>query len=201
MPEAQPTNHTPTRRPDRRVVRTRAAIDRAFRDLLATTPYEKITVSAIARRANINRKTFYLHYSSVDDLLVHIIEKAVINAAESADFHIGTAHTPADLKNLTKTIIVELIQSPGVNSRIAEGIPVRKVLELARKPLERILEQHRREMGLPQVPHIDYYLTCYMGCIVTAYIHWAEKEEPRESIDELCEIIYEVISGQSLGIL
>lgn len=190
-----------TRRPDRRVVRTRAAIDRAFRELLATMPYSKITVSAIARGAGINRKTFYLHYASVDDLLEHAIERSVVNAAESADFHVGGAHSPEDIKNLTKTIIVELIQSPGVSSNVGEGVPIHKVLELVRRPLERILVERRREMGLPEVPHLDYYLSCYIGCIVTAYDHWVEKGDPRESVDELCETIYEVISGQALGIL
>lgn len=199
MPEDHPK--TQTRRPDRRVVRTRAAIDHAFRDLLVTTPYEKITVSAVARAAGINRKTFYLHYTSVDDLLMHVIEQAIINAAESADFHLGAAHTPEDLKNLTKTIIVELIQSPGITSSVANGIPLHKVLELARLPLEHLLVQRRREMDLPDAPHLDYYLSCYAGCIVTAYDRWAEKDAPKESIDELCQIIYEVISGQSLGIL
>lgn len=197
---AEPSK-TPTRRPDRRVVRTRAAIEHAFRELLATTPYDKITVSSVARVAGINRKTFYLHYDSVDDLLVHVIERAVVGAAAQVDFHVGVAHTPTDIKNLTKTIIVELIQSPGVSSSVAESVPIHKVLELARKPLEQVIVQRRREMDLPEVPHIDYFLSCYISCIVTAYDHWMEKDEPKESLDELCDIIYEVISGQSLGIL
>lgn len=54
---------------DRRVIRTRSAIRKAFTDLLAETAYNKITITALAKRADVDRKTFYTHYSSVDNLL------------------------------------------------------------------------------------------------------------------------------------
>ena len=53
---------------DRRVVRTRKAIQTAFRNLVVRQGAEKITVSALAREADIDRKTFYLHYASLDEL-------------------------------------------------------------------------------------------------------------------------------------
>ncbi len=62
---------------DRRVVRTRRAILKALDELLAQQDASKITVSAIARKANIDRKTFYLHYSSLDDLFTQRSEEAV----------------------------------------------------------------------------------------------------------------------------
>ena len=51
---------------DRRVIRTRSAIRKAFTDLLAETAYNKITITALAKRADVDRKTFYTHYSSVE---------------------------------------------------------------------------------------------------------------------------------------
>ena len=58
----------PTKKIDRRVIRTRKAIMRAFDKLISDPHVHKITVSAIAREADIDRKTFYLHYKSVDEL-------------------------------------------------------------------------------------------------------------------------------------
>ena len=58
---------------DRRVIRTRSAIRKAFTDLLAETAYNKITITALAKRADVDRKTFYTHYSSVDNLLEDVI--------------------------------------------------------------------------------------------------------------------------------
>lgn len=65
------------RRRDRRVAKTRAAIAEAFWDLLADSEPSRITISAIARAASIDRKTFYLHYRSIDDLLAALIDDTV----------------------------------------------------------------------------------------------------------------------------
>lgn len=44
-------------------------LEEAFTSLLATKPYDKITVSDITRKADLNRGTFYAHFDSVDDLM------------------------------------------------------------------------------------------------------------------------------------
>ncbi len=53
---------------DRRIAKTRKAIQNAYFSLLAEDT-TRITIAEIARRANIDRKTFYLHYESVDDIV------------------------------------------------------------------------------------------------------------------------------------
>ena len=62
---------------DRRIVRTRKAINTALDKLLSENDVSKITVSAIAREADIDRKTFYLHYPSIDSLLTHRAEEII----------------------------------------------------------------------------------------------------------------------------
>ena len=54
---------------DRRVQKTRRAIQEAYFRLLSQKRNEKITVSEITREADIDRKTFYLHYDSVQDVI------------------------------------------------------------------------------------------------------------------------------------
>ncbi|MFR1166588.1 MAG: TetR/AcrR family transcriptional regulator [Adlercreutzia equolifaciens] len=51
---------------DLRVVRTRNALRAAFEELIAETTLDKITVKALTDRAGINRKTFYLHYETIE---------------------------------------------------------------------------------------------------------------------------------------
>lgn len=53
---------------DLRVVKTRETIREAFRGMVCEMPAEKITVKGIADRARIHRKTFYLHYTSIEAL-------------------------------------------------------------------------------------------------------------------------------------
>lgn len=76
-------------RTDRRVLRTRKAIMDAFSDLIAEQSIEKVSISALARKANIDRKTFYLHYSSINDLVNSFIrqhlERLLVVIKEHAD--------------------------------------------------------------------------------------------------------------------
>ena len=67
---------------DRRIIKTRAAIQSAYYSLLSEKN-EKMTVSEIARRANIDRKTFYLHYASVEDIPREFLCKCVDELMDS----------------------------------------------------------------------------------------------------------------------
>ena len=59
-------------RMDRRVERTKRSIYQALVALSREEQPERITVTALADRANINRKTFYMYYAGIDDLLDQI---------------------------------------------------------------------------------------------------------------------------------
>lgn len=54
---------------DKRIIRTQRAIRQAFELLIAQHPLSEITVKRLTDTAGINRKTFYLHYDSIDNLL------------------------------------------------------------------------------------------------------------------------------------
>ena len=54
--------------------RTRAAIEKAFLELAASTPLRKITVAQIVAASQISRGTFYLHYRDVYDLVEKVSE-------------------------------------------------------------------------------------------------------------------------------
>jgi AcrR family transcriptional regulator len=59
---------------DRRVLKTREAIIKAFMELMAAKNFEQITINEIADRANVNRGTVYLHYLDKYDLLEQCVE-------------------------------------------------------------------------------------------------------------------------------
>jgi len=53
---------------DRRVARTRAALQQACMSLILKKGHEAVTVGSICKAANVGRSTFYLHYSGKDDI-------------------------------------------------------------------------------------------------------------------------------------
>jgi AcrR family transcriptional regulator len=54
---------------DRRVVRTRNALVRAFSALLLEHGYEALTIALVAKSADVGRSTLYEHFRTKDDLL------------------------------------------------------------------------------------------------------------------------------------
>lgn len=60
---------------DRRILKSQKAIQQAFCDILLEQGFDAVTVKDIAERADISRKTFYLHYGDKYDLLNIIVDK------------------------------------------------------------------------------------------------------------------------------
>jgi len=78
---------------DLRVRRTLTAVRNAFNDLVLTRDYREISITDLTEKAGINRKTFYLHYSSLDDLVAEIEEEMANDILE----HIGKYAVALDL--------------------------------------------------------------------------------------------------------
>ncbi len=54
--------------------KTRTAIQNALLSIMSEKSIEKITISELASRADVNRKTFYNHYSCLQDVLQELDE-------------------------------------------------------------------------------------------------------------------------------
>lgn len=53
---------------DLRIQRTMTSIRTAFEELLGEKAYHSISISELARRAKVNRRTFYSHYKDLDEV-------------------------------------------------------------------------------------------------------------------------------------
>ena len=71
-----------TKKPDRRPLRTKRRIREAFVELSSRKGTDNVTISELAKLADIDRKTFYLHYESTDQVLdelqSEILEKLMV---------------------------------------------------------------------------------------------------------------------------
>lgn len=58
---------------DRRILKTKRAIESTFVEMLIKDGFDQITIKDITEKADISRKTFYLHYVDKYDLLDKIV--------------------------------------------------------------------------------------------------------------------------------
>ncbi len=68
---------------DRRTRYTLQVIKDTFLELVKETGYSKITVTKLCRNADITRSTFYLHYSTITDVLNEVLDDALQLTQES----------------------------------------------------------------------------------------------------------------------
>ena len=69
------TSRAMEKKTDRRVARTKAALMSAFVGEILSRGYEAVSVEDIARRANVGRSTFYMHYAGKDALLREAVSR------------------------------------------------------------------------------------------------------------------------------
>lgn len=60
----------------RSAIRSRRLINQAVAELMQEKPLDKITVTDVVKRADINRGTFYAHYADVPDVLARQMDAA-----------------------------------------------------------------------------------------------------------------------------
>lgn len=111
----QKTGNSSPAHTDRRITRTRQAIRSAFTDMICEMDYEKISIKELTERAGVNRKTFYLHYSSLDDLL------SEMQSEMSARFmdRIKDLKPPYDMDKITRAFYLSMEESGRFGERLA----------------------------------------------------------------------------------
>lgn len=70
---------------DARVRYTRMIIEQSFLELLREKPVNKITVTELCEKAQLNRATFYKHYLDIPDLMEKIEEDLFAKIRASFD--------------------------------------------------------------------------------------------------------------------
>ena len=157
---------------DRRVVRTKQAIHDAFKKLIVESDYSKITVSAIAREANINRKTFYLHYDSAEDVLDEMAkahaEQTVKLIVEKGLFE----KRPLDADAIAQAIGESYREARLFNPLFMSKLPLPHLIDAVQPQLEDFVAKVREENGLPALEHLEYYIRFFLGGMLQTYESW-----------------------------
>lgn len=88
------------RKTDRRTLMTKVIIKDALLELLQNTLYEKITVTALCRQAEVTRATFYLHYNNIDDVLDELLDDALRLSELDTLYSMNSSISKRSIKNI-----------------------------------------------------------------------------------------------------
>lgn len=92
------------RKTDRRTLYTIKVIKDAFIKLVKEEGYSKITITQICRNADITRSTFYLHFSSITDVLNTVLDDALFLVDENT-FNLDNKNYSFDYLNKNESLV------------------------------------------------------------------------------------------------
>lgn len=171
---------------DRRIGKTQKNIRDAFVNLITEKEISQITVKELAERADINRKTFYMHYSSIEDVLDkienEIIEK-LLSVLEQYDFFDSQFDIYAlfcslnDVINEDFDLYKRLVYSSSYNFLII------KVKELLKDAL---LNKYNKKLNMNKELYSLYAEYTASG-VMSLYIEWF-KTNSELSLEDLAKV-------------
>lgn len=181
---------------DRRVRRTRYAIHSAFRALVARDGFRNITVSALAREANIDRKTFYLHYRGLDDLMAEEIRQIADQvAAALMPVSKGSAMAVNLRETLERVADLFLADREFFRSVFAEA-PLDRVVEaLVPAIRSRVIAQGVLP-AFRDTAALDNLIRFYVGGVGAVFFHWFLGEDGGRDIGGMVDDVRRLVGEE-----
>ena len=176
-----------TEKLDRRVVKTRAAIQAAFRKLVKERGINKVTVSELARAADIDRKTFYLHYDSIDDLIDNEADQIVGRILSCVDQSLFERDPRAQIDLALSEINAMIREDMDLYTYIASNLSLDFMLEHITKALDRWFEEHAPQTVIADFEMHRYRLRFYLVGAASVYGAWLQSDRamPLEAVSEM----------------
>ncbi len=172
---------------DRRIQKTREAIKAAYTALLLEKNTVKITIAELARKANIDRKTFYLHYDSTEDIIKEITEEKMndfLVILERNDFF----ERPYDTHIYFQCMNQLLEEDIDVFKRIVKHPDFQYFWEQAETVMIQTLTDYLSEIVALSKKEIAIYTIFLSSGINNVYTRWLKSEIPL-TLEELGELV------------
>lgn len=170
---------------DRRKRKTRVAIENALLNLMQYKPLNTITISELADAADINRKTFYNNYSSIDDVIKGINEKLSLHIFDALPDKI-TIHNEIEIYHLLLNFTTALEPHKDILRKMtlaSKDIPFFEYFKDQILPyVERNLTSYHVDAAV--TPYINSYLVNGIYSILLTWIN--EEQLNAEQVALLC---------------
>lgn len=160
--------------------KTKQMFAETLKALLREKDFSKITITDITGRAKVNRKTFYYHFRTTDDLLAWMFEK---EAVEAVSGYSKTSDFSAAIDFILDYIEKNHKMLHSLNGAIGRGA-VHKFLFKEIHPLvismiDNINPEKLPDQKLQDPDYRDFVAEFYTEAIAGMLQNWLEKDIPR----------------------
>src|SRR5699024_1522623 len=192
---------------DRRVRKSKAAIKKAFIQLLEDSQIERITIRQISDKADINRGTFYLNYDDKYALLEEMEDEQIADLKKLVDIRkVNLAQKTAEefIEIFSNEVIKKVIINISENIEFYHAILnldrtskiEERITDMILSNINYLIGENNTVYGVPD----DYYLRYVSGALMSMVKYWVH-DENRVSIEELVQYIVTISTRGPLSIL
>lgn len=173
---------------DRRIKRTRRALQAALISLILEKGYDSVTIEEVTERADLGRTTFYLHFRDKEELLMHAIDticEDFINEHETLLAQVDSTKTAqhALQGNLDERILYHIFAHARNNADLYKVMLRGEGGATASQRFSQIIQDEtiRRLSKLQnltiKVP-LEIFAVFFSGTLVELVTWWLEKDQP-----------------------
>ena len=178
---------------DRRTRKTRKAIQNALMQLSLTKRINEITVTDVTQTADINRSTFYLHYTSVYEVLADIE-----TTTTDTMFDIVNKYDPVQLPLNPYPLLKALTEEADVNPVFGRFISDSKISTTFLPKLKKCFIDKVMNKLMEKFPESDerflrVAVTFMTGGVMDVYVQWLRSENPMP-LEDLCKYTATIVS-------
>jgi AcrR family transcriptional regulator len=170
-------------RTDRRIIYTKMVLRQSLLELLRERPIEKITVKDICEKADINRGTFYTHFSDPYNLLEQIENELFAEIASSIESSLKAEAISGLLGQIFESILKNKDLCTVLFSEFGDKIFLRRIMYIAHDGS--IAEWKKMIPSVKNEQMELLYLFYANGCVAIIQ-HWIQsgmQESPQELSD------------------
>ena len=160
-------------------MRTEKALYDAFRELAAERPLKEITVKALTDRAEINRKTFYIHYHDIEGFIAGLQQRFISEVA----IYMGNVLEERNAETAFRKTLCYLAADPEWYHLILSTSDYGQIWAVLEDPDTRPWDF---ESFLPETAHAPEIVRYLMGAIRNIFCIWYESGM-KMSAEEMAE--------------
>lgn len=170
---------------DKRILKTKAGIKNAYMQLAVEKKPNKITITDISEKADINRSTFYLHYKDVKSVAADI--EYELSAKISADLE---AFDITDIYGSICRLFTNLTAALEETELLRQYLLFSKEAKYISERLKEIFIEAETKALKKARPAFDadgavYQLTFTTAGVIESFLKWAHAENEVKPLDEL----------------